>query len=96
MRTRTLPSFAVPVALALALVGTITSHAAAQDYVQYEVERLKQLPGSTVDLGQRMVEHNQRFHYGGPTHGRGVLHGYRPLEWPVHLGDGTDDDGPVG
>ena len=71
MRPRTSPSFAVPVAMALTLGGAmITSDAAAQDYVQYEVEMLKVLPGSTVDLGQRMLEHNQRFHADAPHEAR--------------------------
>lgn len=59
MKTRTLAALALPwLALPFA--------AAAQDYTQYEVQRLSNLPGSTVDIGMAMVEHNERFHATAP------------------------------
>jgi hypothetical protein len=38
----------------------------AQAYTMYEVQRVSALPGSTVDIGTAMVEHNQKFHAEAP------------------------------
>jgi len=38
----------------------------AQDYTMYEVQRVRALPGTTVDIGVAMVEHNQKFHAEAP------------------------------
>jgi hypothetical protein len=40
--------------------------AAAQDYVQYEVQRVSALPGSTADIGMAILEHNELFHAEAP------------------------------
>jgi len=56
------PTLAAVALLLLALPPSV----AAQDYAQYEVQRVSALPGSTVDIGAAMVEHNQKFHAEGP------------------------------
>lgn len=40
--------------------------ATAQDYAQYEVQRVSALPGSTADIGMAMLEHNELFHAEAP------------------------------
>lgn len=52
-------------AIALALQAMPPS-VAAQDYTMYEVQRVSALPGSTVDIGAAMVEHDERFHAQAP------------------------------
>lgn len=56
-----------PILVALSLsVLALPASVAGQDYTQYQVQRISQLPGSTVDLGMAMVEHNELYHAEAP------------------------------
>lgn len=56
----------VALAIGSALLFVLPSGAAAQDYVQYEVQYLKVLPGHAQAFEEALAEHNRTFHAAAP------------------------------